>query len=282
MIQPLENMEDLSPVVTYCIAHKDPEIPFHQNTINLEIGKSGTIDRNRFRNIVNCYEYIPYGQKYRRELGSTLGSFAARAHLLESYETLDFAINISSYRTFMLADKRSAQFHDILKLNFITQQEAASLGDLALPNEVLSMWRLPMPINVGSIAGNYEYCHHIEDLNLYLEIAVAEGVLSKEESDALSEHRILLPGSLSVGMMPAQIFCDLNEKLELVTYKFLKLFDGTSRDSYQIRGANFCHERLGSYLLEQEIRKAHRDLPSSLFGYWTRVDENLSYSRGYM
>ena len=282
MTQPLEIMEKLNSVVTYCITHKDPEIPFHENTVNLEIGEKGTLDRDRFSKIVNCYEYVPYGEKYRRELGSTLGSFAACAHLLETYDTLDFAINISTYRTFMLADKRSSQFHNVLKLNFITRDEAASMGDIVLPSEVISMWRLPMPIDVGSIAGNYQYCHHIEDLNLYLEIAIAQGVLSKEENDALREHKILLPGALSVGMMPAQIFCRINEKLELVTRDFLERFDGTGRDSYQIRGANFCHERLGSYLIEQEMRKAYGDLVSEHFGYWTRVDEDLSYSRGHM
>lgn len=282
MIEFIDNANTTTAVVNYCITHTNPVIPFSSDTFNLEIGNEGTLDGAQFSRVLRCFELIPYGEKYRRELGSTLGSFAARRHILEYNDTLDFAVNISTYRTFMLPDKRPKNFHKVLKLNFITEQESVSLGDIALPSEVNSAWRLPMPIQVGSIEINYAKCHHIEDLDLYSEIAVSEGVCTKEQNDEFRNSRILLPGALSVGMMPAQVFCDINEKLELVTRMFLDRFSAAQRDNYQIRAANFCHERLGSYLLEQHLRKTYGGLVSTHFGYWTRVDNDLSYSQGKM
>ncbi|WP_395340342.1 hypothetical protein PN836_016655 [Ningiella sp. W23] len=282
MIEFVDTINAPSLVKNYCIAHTKPVIPFCESTFNLEIGAEGTLNSRDFENTINCFNLIPFGKRFRRELGSSLGSFAARKHLLASNDNLDFAINISTYRTFMLSNKRPKHFHKVLKLNFITERESEVLADLALPSEVSCAWKLPMPISVGTIERNYAYCHHIEDLDLHLEIAISEGILTTAESDELRNTKILLPGALSVGMMPAQIFCDINEKLEVISRKFLDVFWAEQRDDYQIRAANFCHERLGSYLLEQHLRKTYGGLVSSHFGYWTRVDNDLSYSQGKM
>lgn len=269
-------------VTNYCITHTAPEIPHSDDTVQLEIGPPGTLDPAHYPNVANCFELLPELQQYRRELGSTLGSFAARHHILQTGRPLDFAINIATYRTFMMSDKRSAHHHKILKLNFITQDQAVGLADIAMPTEAMSMWRLPMPIKISNLAKNYDRCHHIEDLDLFLEVALAEGVLTTDENAQCRSRPLLLSGALSVGMMPAQVFCDINEQLEVVTRGFLKRFSPEGRDDYQIRAANFCHERLGSFLLERHIRQEFGGLDKSLFGYWTRVDAELSYSRGHI
>ncbi len=269
-------------VTTYCITHTDPEIPHSDETVQLEIGPPGTLDPKRYPNVANCFDLAPYGRTYRRELGSTLGSFAARHHILQSGRPLDFAVNMASYRTFMMADRFAGRSHDVLKLNFMTPDEARVLGDIAFPSTTPLMWRLPMPIPVGSLARNYGSVHHSKDLDLYLDVAMAEGVLSREDNDECRNRPHLLPGAFSVGMMPAQVFCDLNEPLEVVTRGFLEQFSPEGRDDYQIRAANFCHERLGGYLLERYIRQTFDGLDPQLFGYWTRVDADLTYSRGHI
>lgn len=278
----LESQEENHKVMSFCIAHVKPSIPHETSTIYLEIGPNDTLDRTKYQHVYNCFENIEYGKRYRKELGSTLGSFAAAKYLRNLECELDFAINISTYRTFMLADRKLSEFHKVLKLNFVTSNEAQKLGELALPKLLTSKWRLPMPIYVGSIESNYAHCHHLDDLDLYLDIANSEQVLSTKECAEMRRSKVLLPGALSVGIMPADLFCDFNYKLERVTRLFLEQFNGVEHDNYQIRAANFCHERLGSYLIQRYLQKIYGGLPKSHFGYWTRVSDELEYTQGKM
>ncbi len=271
---------DTTPVKSYCIAHTDPVIPYCDDTFILEIGPRGTISSDKYRRIVNCFEYIDYGEEFREQLGSTLGAFAATRHLRQNYDRLDFAINISTYRTFMLPDKRAKYFQDPPKLNYVTPAEAQDLSSIALPKDVNFEWRLPSPLKVASIAKQYERWLPIEDLALYMDIAVAEGVLTKEQREDCWHRPVLLPGALSIGMMPADVFCDLNEQTEIVTLSFLKQAENDWRDNYQIRAANFCHERLGSYLIDIYLHQNFGGLPKTHFGYWTRVNEDRVYTKG--
>lgn len=277
-----EGLPALHPVKTFCIAHTDPVVPVSDDMIFLEIGPPGTLDPKRYKTVVNCFDLVPYGETYRRELGSVLGSIAAWAYI-KTVEPHDFAVNLLTYRTFLTPEKRRAAFHKVLRMNFVSTHEARALGDLLIPEETVSMWRLPMPIDVGgTIAGNYAHNHHIEDLDLFLDIAVAEGVLTKDSNERLRARPHMMPGILALGMMPADVFCDLSDKLERVTRAFLPRFDAAGRDSYQIRAANFCHERLGSFLLEETLRARFGGYVDAHLGYVTRVDDDFAYSRGQM
>ena len=263
-------------VLNFCSAHTDAYFPLHDDIIVCEMAPKGTL--NAPGPVLNCEELLPEYRVYKPYLGVVYGLFTANAHLKDLSLAPHTAVNFMTYRVFTLPfatrvmDKK-------LNMNLIRADEAAALQRLIAPTEAKYPWMLPHPFLIDSIEAQYRSNHISADLSGFVECAVAEGVLTRDDVEACLRNIIYLPTAGS-GRMPARVFCDVTDKMETLTRSFLRRATLTGRDSYQIRFVQFCYERVMNYLVEQEIRKETGVLDKRHFGHWTLVSENYHYQPG--
>ncbi|WP_371225805.1 hypothetical protein [Roseovarius sp. 2305UL8-3] len=279
---PLDRRADNRSTLHFCITHKELDIPLQDHLILLEIGDRGSVPSAGGNKVINCYDELPGARVHRKKLGAMLGVFAARHYLCRAFEELDFSVSLSTYRTCMMHERNEENFMTGIQMNLVTPEQASRLTGKMIQPDTSSKWLLPQPITVPSVGAQYAKAHHLEDLEVYLSIAIEENVLADHELTPFLESKTLLPGCFGVSLMPAQVFCDVGEKLERVANRFLEGFSVSNRDSYQIRAVDFCSERLGSFLIAKHLTRVYGTLPKEFFGYWTRVSADLVCTSGHM
>ncbi|MFK7958755.1 MAG: hypothetical protein AB8B96_21885 [Lysobacterales bacterium] len=266
----------------FCITHKALEIPLQKHLILLEIGDRGSAVHDGNNQVVNCFEVLPEARPKRKMLGAMLGIFSARHYLTRTFNTLDFSVSFSTYRTFMMYEKIEQNFLEGMQMNLVTPAQASDLLEKMIQPNTSSKWLLPQPLTRPSVGAQYKKAHHMEDLEAYLSIAVEEKVLPENQLTTFLDSKTLLPGCFGISLMPAAVFCDISEKLERVANRFLQGFSTKDRDNYQIRAVDFCSERLGGFLIINHLMGLYGKLPKEFFGYWTRVSPDLVCTSGVM
>jgi hypothetical protein len=120
------------------------------------------------------------------------------------------------------------------------------------------------------VVRQYAEKHHAIDLFEYLSIAVRIGVLTPNQVQEFSTETIFIPGGCELGIYPTVWLSATLGKLERLGREFVTRCAERIRgyDNYQVRAVGFLAERLGSYLLLQELRVRYpQGIPRRLIGY---------------
>jgi hypothetical protein len=144
---------------------------------------------------------------------------------------------------------------------------------------------VPQPIRLPSgILGQYANVHMLEDFLDYVSMAVGMGVLSREQAVEFIKGEVLIPGGCELGVYPRGWLENILRILGELGRSFLNKYAGRiiGYNAYQVRAIGFLSERIGSFLLLQELfRRYPAGIPTTIFGYMVTVtDRGDDYTLG--
>lgn len=266
------------PVINFCTTHKEPDLPLSDDTIRLEIGPPGTLDRDRHRHVLNCFNEVPAAQPYRKELAIVSGLLTARRLLQRERPDPDTVVNFVTYRLFMLP-ARLQHHRQPVQMNFVSSDEVAEYRADISPVQVATDWLLPRFFPGPQIEASYAERHGGGWFDLFTEAAVAEGALSAEEARQMRSNALHFT-AMGIGRMPVNVFCDIAERAETAVMRFLRDHAADIPPQAQFQCALFPYERLAIYLMELEVRRRFAVIPTEIFGYWTMLSNERKYVPG--
>lgn len=265
-------------VINFCTTHKEPELPLSDDTIRLEIGESGTLDRKRNKHVINCFNEVPALKQYRHELVIISGLVAANRYLKKNNISRNTVVNFTTYRLFVLPD-RIKPHSPWPQMNHVTPEKALEYKDDISLNETKRPWLLPIFFANSPLQKAHERLHGSVVLDLFLKSAMDEGVLNEYDVFCLKNKALHL-SAMGIGRLPADVFLDISTKAEAVIFRFLREHLNSVPPEHRFKCALYYYERLAVYLMEQHIEKRYGMLPSSIFGFWTLVNDKPEYSPG--
>ncbi|WP_371225806.1 hypothetical protein [Roseovarius sp. 2305UL8-3] len=278
----MNSLVDASPrafeVLNFCATHRAPLMPLSDDTICLEIGDPGTLDRTKYPQIINCFDEAPETHPYRRELALVAALIAASRFLQRTKVDPETLVNFMTYRLFVMPFK--TEHHAApAQLNFLTPDEVGAYQEHVSPAQASTPFLLPFFFHRERIEVSYGERHNPAYFPRFMQCAVDEGVLDEFEAEQCRQNVLHLT-AMGAGRMPARVFCDISDKAEQVVFRFLRDFTPARADEESFQVALYLYERLAVYLLEKHIRDQYAILPRHIFGYWTLVDENRQHIAG--
>lgn len=253
-------------------------LPLSDDTIVLEIGEPGTIDRTQHAHIVNCFDEVPHAYPFRRELALVAALMAASRFLQRTQFGPDTLVNFMTYRLFVMPFK-TEHHSPSMQMNFITPDEICGYKDHISLAHAPTPYKLPLFFDRERIETSYGKRHSPTYFPRFMQCAVDEGVLSDFEAEQCRAN-VLHFTAMGAGRMPARVFCDISDKAEKVILRFLRDFTPSHAGEEVFQVALYLYERLAIFLLERHIRDQYSILPRHIYGYWTLVDKNRRYEAG--
>lgn len=207
------------------------------------------------------------------------GTFAI-ARLFESgqipYSNED-SIYISQYRKFMLLDALGKPAIGYPAMQLVLPSELNGIGDIIVDNisRCPQGFMLTKPMELQNLFYHYAVGHKPADLLRYVAIALNTGILQPAELLDFLNRPIIIPGGAQFGLYPIDVFLSISKQLEAISLEFLRLHAPSDLSVYQRRAVSFCNERMGSYLLEKQIRQNFNgELPNEFFGFMHTIIDN--------
>lgn len=265
-------------VINFCTTHKEPDLPLSDTTIMLEIGEKGTLDRQRYRNVVNCFEDVPKARTYRKELAIVSGLLAASRYLRRNSIGNETVANFATYRLFILPN-RTEHHRKPIQMNFVSPEEVETYRADISPQKVQSPWLLPSPFPGAQIENSYAERHGDGLFDRFVQSTIEAGILSPSEARNMANNMVHLT-AMGVGRLPAGIFCDISDRSEEAVWRFLDDHAATISEDVRFQVALYLYERLAIYFMELELRRIYGVIPRSIYGIWTMVSAERKWVPG--
>lgn len=266
------------PVINFCTTHRELMLPVSDDTILLEIGERGVVDRSRHPNVLNCFEEAPITRNYRAELAVVSGLLTASRYLRRNNIGDETVANFVTYRLFILPEK--TEHHRVpIQMNFVSPEEVSAYAAQISPDVVDAPWLLPRHFPGLQIEKSYAERHGDGFFELFVQSTIDAGVLNAQEAQNMAGNLLHLT-AMGVGRMPAGVFCDISDKAEIAIIRFLRDHAGKAHDDARFQLGLFLYERLAIYLMELELRKRFQVIPREIFGIWTMVSAERKWIPG--
>lgn len=277
----LSQIEGASPIVSYCLAHKQPIIRPPSDCTLVELGPKSSVSSEGFSRKINAYDLCGYGSEMHSYLGGTLGSFAVLRDLETRNLHKSTRVNIVHYRRVLLPKRLGVLAPNYPDMRLLTPEAASALSLDEVYAKISTPALYSKPQRIKSTLRQYDKCHSIADLLRFLAAAVQVGAIDGSEINALLTDRSIIPGGIEFGVSPVRIYMETVKKLEDTCLAFLQDHRPYDTSAYQVRALNFCSERLGSYLLKKELANTYgRRMPRRLYGYMHVVGDRGTYEQG--
>lgn len=265
-------------VINFCTTHKEPELPLTDETIRLEIGDTGTLDRAKNKHVVNCFQEVPELKQYRHEIVIISGLITACRFLQKHRIDKRSLVNFTTYRLFVLPT-RIKPHSPWTQMNHVMPNQVGLYKDKITFPTTKNPYLLPMFFANAPLQKFHENLHGSKIFDFFLQSAIKENVINEYHAFKVKNHALHLT-AMGIGRLPVGVFIDIAEKLEPVLFRFLKDHLHEIPKEHRFKCALYYYERLAIYLMEFHILNRYDMLPSTAFGFWTLVNEKAEYIPG--
>ncbi len=256
-------------VINFCTTHREPLLPLSDQTIRLEVGEKGLLDRRCHPHVLNCFEEVPATRIYRAELAIVSGLLTASRYLRRENIGDETVANFASHRLFVLP-YQTEHHRAPIQMNFLSPEEVLDYGAYVTPEIVETQWLLPRHFPGLQIERSYAERHGDGFFQLFLRSTVDTGVLDASQAQNMANNLLHLT-AMGAGRMPAGVFCDISDAAEIAVMRFLEDHAEKASNNARFQLGLYLYERLAIYLMEIELRKRFQVIPRDIFGTWTMV-----------
>ena len=277
---PIATTEDVPtfPVINFCTTHREPMLPLSDETIRLEVGEKGLLDRSRHPNVLNCYEEAPATRSYRAEFAIVCGLLTASRYLRRNNIGNETVVNFMSYRLFIMPHQ-TKHYKVPMQMNHLTPEEVLDYRTYVSPQTAEKPFRLPRYFDGLRVEKSYVERHGDGFFELFVRSTIGAGVLNEEEAHSMANNALHLT-AMGVGWMPAGVFCDVSDVAEIAVMRFLQDHADKASEEGRFQFVLYLYERLAIYLMELELRKRYKVIPRDAFGVWTMVGDERNWVPG--
>jgi predicted O-linked N-acetylglucosamine transferase (SPINDLY family) len=281
-IKYIESEKSRKLIKQFCIAHKALELPVPENIPVVWLG-SAPVQTNGKHVVYHAADLSEDLDAWHNFLGGSSGTFLIEKilcdHVIEW--TAQDRISIFQYRKFLAKTPMGILSKNYPGMYLIEPSQTDVIDLNVLYNDIETPYLIPQLLNLGNIYSQYSACHKISDLLRYTALAIDLKIITESESFDFLNSSYLIPGGIEFGVYPITVFMRIIKNIRSISMKFLENNIPTSKNSFQRRALSFCNERLGSYLLLEELNKEYNNnIPNEIFGYIHTVTEGGIYYGG--
>lgn len=254
----------LTPVVSYTICHRSPILPDQWVDEEIAVGPHNTGSPLHISRLVPLWhERYTYAHSAAALFGvnRALGSQAPKGG----------HVRMQQYRKVLSHERLGKPDTYLPSMGVISASESARHAHVGLSLATGCDFLVPRPVRFQhSVLEHYARNHRVLDFIDFGRVALECGVLSGQQVSMMMLERVYFAGVLELGIYPVEFFQRALTQIETVADEFAMKHAArlTSYDAEQSRALAWCVERMGSFLVLEELRERYgRDVPEGTFGW---------------